>query len=159
MYLRTVLVPVRFRSHHEAMATCQQLGGKYLENFPDFARYLKFYNLGRSSPAMERHCDHGGRFIMWLPYLGWADLTQPLLNVTHYGTGQPLSMSEAWRSNNPRSQDRPFCVVARLGNSPGESWLDGSCDLEDSQYGWDRAPCTACTSNNNVLHLRGVCDR
>ena len=112
---RTLLVPVRFRTHQEAMGICQQLGGKYLESFPHFARYLSFYSLVRSSPAMERHCKHGGRFMMWLPYLGWADLSQPPLNLTHYGTSLPLSMSAAWRSNYPRSDDRPFCVVARMG--------------------------------------------
>ena len=45
-----------------------------------------------------------------------------------------------------------------------QSWVDSGCDLWDSPYGWDRAPCSACTIPNQVtknveFELRGLCDR
>ena len=51
-----------------------------------------------------------------------------------------------------------------LGYDVNQSWVDSSCDLWDSPYGWDRAPCSACTIPNQVtrnveFQLRGLCDR
>ena len=48
--------------------------------------------------------------------------------------------------------------------APDESWVDQDCDITESVYGWDRAPCTACTISNVVtknieFELRGLCDR
>ena len=42
--------------------------------------------------------------------------------------------------------------------------MDNNCDTWDSVYGWDRAPCSACTLSNQVaknieFQLRGLCDR
>ena len=50
------------------------------------------------------------------------------------------------------------------GYPPDQSWVDNSCDTWDSVYGWDRAPCTACTLPNSVrknihFEMRGLCDR
>ena len=47
--------------------------------------------------------------------LGWTGT----VNVTYWGTPEPLAMHEAWRKNNPKVSSgdsaRPFCVVARMG--------------------------------------------
>ena len=50
------------------------------------------------------------------------------------------------------------------GYEANQSWVDNSCDTWDSVYGWDRAPCSACSLANNVaanivFQLRGLCDR
>lgn len=50
------------------------------------------------------------------------------------------------------------------GYEPDQSWVDQDCDIRESVYGWDRAPCTSCTMANSVfkniqLQLRGLCDR
>ena len=63
---------------------------------------------------MEKYCYHGGRVMMWLPYLGWDDITGNV-NVTYFGSDVPLGMKEAWRKNNPKSDERPYCVIARMG--------------------------------------------
>ena len=34
--------------------------------------------------------------------------------------------------------------------SPDQSWVDQDCDIRESVYGWDRAPCSACTISNIV---------
>ena len=34
--------------------------------------------------------------------------------------------------------------------SPDQSWVDQDCDIRESVYGWDRAPCSACTISNLV---------
>ena len=61
-----------------------------------------------------------------------------------------------------------------------QSWVDNECDTWENVYGWDRAPCSACTLANSVgkfiisyqqfftntvagkniqFNLRGLCDR
>ena len=55
-------------------------------------------------------------------------------------------------------------IYRALGYPPDQSWVDNSCDTWDSVYGWDRAPCTACTLPNSVrknihFEMRGLCDR
>lgn len=73
-------------------------------------------------------------------------------------------MKKAWRNNHPKRSERPFCVVARMGYEVNQSWVGHSCDTWESVYGWDRAPCSACTLANTVgkniqFNLRGLCDR
>ena len=36
------------------------------------------------------------------------------------------------------------------GYASNESWVDNDCDTWESVYGWDRAPCSACTLSNAV---------
>ena len=132
------------------------------------------------NPAVQKYCYHGGRLIHWLPYIGWDDLDGEV-NVTFYGSMDPLMMNEAWRTNNPRNNQKPYCVVAYMSKDisllekdimnlcvlvyqPNQSWVDTECDKWDSAYGWDRAPCSACTIPNLVtksieFELRGLCDR
>ena len=44
---------------------------------------------------------------------GWDDITGTV-NVTYLGDESPLNLTEVWRTNNPKSSSRPFCVVTRL---------------------------------------------
>ena len=54
--------------------------------------------------------------MLWLPYQGWSDVKdEGALNVTYYKSDQPLLMHEAWRKNNPKNTQRPYCVIARMG--------------------------------------------
>ena len=54
--------------------------------------------------------------MLWLPYQGWSDIKdEGPLNVTYYKSDQPLLMHEAWRKNNPKNTQRPYCVIARMG--------------------------------------------
>ena len=65
---------------------------------------------------MQKYCAHGGRYMLWLPYQGWSDIKdEGPLNVTYYKSDQPLLMHEAWRKNNPKNTQRPYCVIARMG--------------------------------------------
>ena len=101
------------------MGLCQALGddGSYLRQFTDFKDYVQFYNAVLANPAMQRYCDHGGRYMMWLPYQGWADVTDDAVNVTYYKSTEPLQMNDAWRKNNPKNTNRPYCVIARMGKN------------------------------------------
>jgi hypothetical protein len=73
-----------------------------------------FYNRVLNSPAIMKYCFHGGRVMQWMPYQGWDDL-DGTVNVTYYGSNNQLAMHQAWRKNNPKSNERPFCVIARMG--------------------------------------------
>merc|ERR1719431_813728 len=99
---------------------------------------------------MEEYCSHGNRFLLWLPYRGWEGNTE---NVT-YGTtdnGEQLELQGAWKNSKiPTTSSRPWCVIAQLGRKLSESLQDSGCDLWDSIYGWDRAPCSACTIPNQA---------
>ena len=116
-FLRTLLVPTRYRTSWDAMGLCQALGddGSYLRQFTDYKDYVKFYNAVLANPAMQKYCDHGGRYMMWLPYQGWSEVTDNQVNVTYYKSSEPLQMNEAWRKNNPKNTNRPYCVIARMG--------------------------------------------
>ena len=100
------------------MSVCEELGeqGSQLAPFTSLQQYRQFYTSLAASPAFQEYCQHGGRRIVWLPYQGWDDITGTV-NVTHWSSGQALTMHSAWRRNNPRSSERPYCVVARLGES------------------------------------------
>ena len=52
--------------------------------------------------------------MVWLPYQGWDDITGEV-NVTYYDSNNPLEMHQAWRKNNPKNSERPYCVIARMG--------------------------------------------
>ena len=90
------------------------LAGSFLAPFASLDEYQVFYNGVLNSPAMQKYCFHGGRFMQWLPYLGWDDITGEV-NLTYYESNDPLDMNQAWRKNNPKSNERPYCVIARMG--------------------------------------------
>ena len=48
---------------------------------------------------------------------GWADINDEAVNVTYYKSSQQLLMNDAWRKNNPKNTNRPYCVIARFGNN------------------------------------------
>ena len=89
--------------------------GSFLAPFTSFSEYETFYRRVLSSPAVMKYCYHGGRIIQWLPYQGWDDINGEV-NVTYFKSSQPLLMHNAWRRNNPKNSERPYCVVARIGN-------------------------------------------
>ena len=89
--------------------------GSFLAPFTSFSEYETFYRRVLSSPAVMKYCYHGGRVIHWLPYQGWDDINGEV-NVTYFKSNQPLIMHNAWRRNNPKNSERPYCVVARMGN-------------------------------------------
>ena len=105
------------------MGVCEELGerGGFLKPFTSYEQWVKFYNLYSRNPAIQKYCFHGGRYIVWLPYQGWNDINDvensAEVNVTYYGSDQPLLMSEAWRKNNPKNSKKPYCVVARMRKS------------------------------------------
>ena len=90
------------------------LAGSFLAPFTSFKEYEVFYNRVLNSPAVRKYCYHGGRIMHWLPYMGWDDITGNV-NVTYYRSNTQLKMHQAWRKNNPKSNDRPYCVIARMG--------------------------------------------
>ena len=51
--------------------------------------------------------------MVWLPYQGWDDITGEV-NVTYYGSDNPLKTHQAWRKNSPRNKVKPYCVVAYM---------------------------------------------
>ena len=138
------------------------------------------YNAYRKNPAMNAHCSHGNRYMLWLPYLGWE---KNKVNVTYFGSEELLTMNVAWRKKVPITSERPWCVIARFGKLSynrhlssifsishftgyelDNSMLDSPCDLWDSKFGWDRAPCSACTIHNQAtksieFQLRGNCEK
>ena len=77
---------------------------------------MKHYSLIYFIKYFICHLHH--RYILWLPYQGWDDINDvesaAEVNVTYYGSTQPLAMTEAWRKNNPKNSKKPYCVVARM---------------------------------------------
>ena len=68
--LRTLLVPIRYRTIESAMGICESLGekGDFLKPFSSYSEWVIFYDMYKKSPAIEKYCDHGGRYMLWLPY-------------------------------------------------------------------------------------------
>ena len=68
--LRTLLVPIRYKTIHDAMSICESLGekGDFLKPFESYSEWVNFYDLYKNSQAVEKYCDHGGRYMLWLPY-------------------------------------------------------------------------------------------
>ena len=64
------MLPIRYRTIDDATGICEALGetGDYLEPFENYDEWLKFRNFYMENPAIEKYCNHGGRYILWLPY-------------------------------------------------------------------------------------------
>ena len=64
------MLPIRYRTIADATGICEALGetGDFLKPFENFDEWLKFRNIYMENPAIEKYCDHGGRYILWLPY-------------------------------------------------------------------------------------------
>ena len=120
---RTVLIPIRYENMKDAMEICEILGevGDYLKPFKTLQDYEELYSRYKADPTMLKYCDHGGRFIMWLPYTGWkSDEGQPI-NITYYKSSEQLNMHEAWRVGNgidKTHHQKDYCIFARMGNTP-----------------------------------------
>ena len=52
------------------MGICEALGetGDFLTPFENYDEWVKFSNMYMKNPAIEKYCDHGGRYMLWLPY-------------------------------------------------------------------------------------------
>ena len=106
-----------------------------MKKFETFEEYDIFHENAKKSKAIDAYCEHGGRFIFWLPYRqdwkifstrskcgnfvlsrGYDDITGTV-NVTYFGDESPFELATMWRKNNPKSSQRPFCVATRLGES------------------------------------------
>ena len=161
---RTIVLPIKYRSVHDAMGTCQSMAekGKYL-SLDTFEDWLELRHLYLNNPAIQKYCGHAGRFLLWLPYEGFAVAKggKPgTYNMTHYDSTTPYNMTEAWREGSPRMVGH-FCISARLGWEANSSWLNKNCD---STINWDSAPCSACSlhasvQKNTVFKIRGLCER
>ena len=121
------------------MDICEEMGerGSFLKKFETFEEYDIFHENAKKSKAIDAYCEHGGRFIFWLPYRqeqeclircsernqdyiilfrGYDDITGTV-NVTYFGDESPFELATVWRKNNPKSSQRPFCVATRLGDN------------------------------------------
>ena len=60
----------RYRTFEEATGICEELGerGSFLEHFTTFRQYKIFHENAKKNKAIQAYCDHGGRYIFWLPY-------------------------------------------------------------------------------------------
>ena len=52
------------------MDICEEMGerGSFLKKFDTFEEYDIFHQNAKKSKAIDAFCEHGGRFIFWLPY-------------------------------------------------------------------------------------------
>ena len=68
--IRTLVLPIRYRTIEDAMGICEALGetGDFLKPFENYEEWLNFRNIYINNPAIEKYCDHGGRYMLWLPY-------------------------------------------------------------------------------------------
>ena len=129
------------------MDICEEMGerGSFLKKFETQEEFDIFHENAKKSKAIDTYCEHGGRFIFWLPYRqdwnlsprklfrkenilnkcirkhlvlsrGYDDITGTL-NVTYFGDESPFELTTVWRKNNPKSSQRPFCIATRLGES------------------------------------------
>ena len=92
--------------------------GSFLAQFDDFGDYERFFNKYLKNSAVNEYCAHGGRYMLWLPYKGFDGNTE---NVTYFGKEEPMKMKNAWRRSYPKTSQRPWCVIARLGNQISSS--------------------------------------
>ena len=118
---RTVLIPIRYEKMEEAMGICEILGdvGDYLQPIRTLKDYVKLYNRFKSDPTMLKYCDHGGRYVMWLPYTGWKNREGEPTNITYYKSTEQLRMHEAWRQGNGIKEghhEEDYCIFVRMGN-------------------------------------------
>ena len=66
------------------MDICEEMGerGSFLKKFETFEEYDIFHENAKKSKAIEAYCEHGGRFIFWLPYRQvWKSHTQKILST------------------------------------------------------------------------------
>ena len=85
--------------------------GSFLAPFADFTEYVQLSESYLKSPAINTYCKHGGRYMLWLPYRG----REKNINVTYFGTEQPMKMTDAWRRTYLFTSEMPWCVIARFG--------------------------------------------
>ena len=65
----TFLIP-GYQTFQDAMDICEEMGerGSFLKKFETFEEYDIFHENAKKSKAIDAYCEHGGRFIFWLPY-------------------------------------------------------------------------------------------
>ena len=115
-----MILPIRYRTIQDGTSICDALGerGAYLEQFEKYEDYVKFYNNYLSNKAVQKYCDHGGRYFMWLPYIGYNTLkddTLENLNITYYKSNQQLTMRDAFLLKRLEKAITPYCMVAKMG--------------------------------------------
>ena len=103
------------------MGICEILGdvGDYLQPIRTLKDYVKLYNRFKTDPTMLKYCDHGGRYVMWLPYTGWKNREGEPTNITYYKSTEQLGMHEAWRQGNGIKEghhEEDYCIFVRMGN-------------------------------------------
>ena len=64
------------------MGICEALGetGDFLKPFENYDEWVKFRNIYMKNPAIEKYCDHGGRYMLWLPYQVLESIYERLKN-------------------------------------------------------------------------------
>ena len=162
---RTVILPIKYRNADDAMGICNSLAGsgEYL-SIDTFEDWVDFYHLYKNNSAIQKYCDHDGRYRFWLPYeVNVVDKNKKdeirRNNVTYYKSTITYNMTEAWRSGYPNKKGRQ-CVYARLGYEVSNCWQNWKC----GPHSWDSAPCSACSlaatvQKNTEFKLRGLCER
>ena len=67
--IQNVLI-LRYQTFQDAMDICEEMGerGSFLKKFETFEEYDIFHENAKKSKAIDAFCEHGGRFIFWLPY-------------------------------------------------------------------------------------------
>ena len=159
---RTILLPIQYKKMEDGMKICEYLGekGDFLKPFDSFEEYVEFYNMYLKNPAIQEYCDNGNKYYLWLPFKVWMEKKGGPFNVTYYKSSELNSMNSAWRPNQPSTEGKWSCVVAKLRDQPSSSWYDGECEAVD----WFSAPCSACSLPNSIgrnieFNLRGLCER
>ena len=93
-----------------------RLLGSFLAPITSMQEYKLLRKSVLKSKAMNEYCSHGNRFMMWLPYQG---MEKNIINVTHIGSNEILSMHDAWikrmKTGGPITSARPWCAIARFG--------------------------------------------
>ena len=118
-----MILPIRYKTIQDGTSICDALGERetYLEPFEKFEDYVKFYNSYLANKAVQKHCDHGGRYFLWLPYIAYNSLkydTLEDLNITYYKSNQQLMMRDAFFAKILKRLERdtkPICMVAKMG--------------------------------------------
>ena len=157
---RTVILPIKYRKADDAIGICYSLAGTgehlRIDTFED---WVDFYHLYKNNSAIQKYCDHDGRYRFWLPYEVNVQKKGSRDNMTHYKSTLTYNMTEAWRSGYPRSKGQK-CMNARLGYDVNNCWQERGC----GPHSWDSAACSACSlaasvQKNTEFKLRGLCER
>ena len=126
------------------------------ESMQDYDDWLNFYDEVKKYPAMNEHCNNGGRYLHWIGYRWslingqhkWFDLSLRSEKIPERSKGsdfqylgkyEPL-LVKAWRPLQPNGKRPDQCLSAYLGLEPNASWYELIFEQAERLKSFERRP-------------------